>query len=169
LYIAKNIGPLNLLFVMTSGLQKMPDHAELEFFDTISGRLEIELDVPAEPVADLLNLQASPDARVVKMSLVAEIFDEVAGEFRSITEEELNRVAFRGANLKLSGESEVTVSHAAPNGEYFTVRELLRVIEETEQQTRYQSEWLGGVDVHHCFFEGICNEEGDVRSIYWGS
>ena len=31
------------------------------------------------------------------------------------------------------------------------------------------SEWFGGVDVHHVFFEGIHLADDGVWDIYWGS
>ena len=47
--------------------------------------------------------------------------------------------------------------------------DLLRAIEETERQTRGQSKWFDGVDVHHCFFEGIALADDGTWSIHWGS
>jgi hypothetical protein len=148
----------------------MTPHAELEFFNGLSGKLNIVLDVPAQPVANLLNLQAAPDARVVRLELHAEVFDRDTKEFRSLTPQELDSVAFRGSSIRLRGEdAEEAVSHVASNGSYFTVRELLRAVEETERRTRAQSAWLGGVDVHHVFFEGIEPGEDDAWEICWGS
>lgn len=148
----------------------MASHPELEFFNSLTGKLEIELDVPAEPVADLLNLRASPDSRVVRLELRAEVYDPDTEEVRPLTPAELGAVAFRGSSIRLRGEDgEGAVSHDAPNGSYFTVEELLRAVEETERQTRAQSEWLGGVDVHHVFFEGIEPGGDDEWEICWGS
>lgn len=147
----------------------MSSHPELEFFNSLSGKLEIELDVPAEHVGNLLNLRASPDARVVRVALRAEVFNHDTEEFRPLTPQELDAVAFRGRSIRLRSEDGEAVSHAAPNGSYFTVRELLRAVEETERRTRGQSEWIGGVDVHHVFFEGIHLGEDGVWDIYWGS
>jgi hypothetical protein len=151
----------------------MSSHPELEFFNSLTGRLEIELDVPAEPVANLLNLQAKPDARVVRLELRVEVFNRDTETFRPLTPEEYDSVAFHGSSIRLQSEDSEAISHDAPNGSFFTVRELLRAVEETERRTRDQSEWLGGVDVHHIFFEGIHpsedEDEDDVWEIYWGS
>ena len=46
---------------------------ELEFFNSLSGTLEIELTVPAEPGADTYNLHASPEARVANLRLHTEV------------------------------------------------------------------------------------------------
>lgn len=144
-------------------------HPELEFFNSLSGKLEIELDIPAEPGANLLNLRASPDARIVRLELRAEVYNCDTKGFRPLTPEELGAVAFRGSSIRLRSEDGEAVSHEAPNGSYFTVRELLHAVEETERRTRSQSEWLGGVDVHHVFFEGVEPGEDGVWEICWGS
>jgi hypothetical protein len=60
------------------------------------------------------------------------------------------------------------VEHDAPNGKAFTTRDLKAAIEKTEQAGRENAPWLGGVDVHHVFFEGI-ELEDDVWTICWGS
>jgi hypothetical protein len=113
----------------------MASHPELEFFNSLSGKLEIELDVPAEPVADLLNLRASPDSRIVRLELRAEVFNPDTEEFRPLTPAELGGVAFRGRSIRLRSEDdEEAVAHDAPNGSYFTVGELLRAVEETERR-----------------------------------
>jgi len=144
--------------------------SDLKFFNSLSGKLQIDLSIPAEPVAPhLLNLKASPDAKVVSVKLQAEVFEEAKDEFRDLTPDELNSIAFRGAEIRLRNDSGRIVTHKAPNGASFTVRELLLAIEETERQTRNDVEWLGGVDVHHIFFEGIHQSEDGVWDINWGS
>lgn len=147
------------------------DHPELDFFNSLSGKLNIQLDQPATPVGGLLNLQASPDAQIVRLELKVQVFEPDTETFREVTAEELDSVAFQGASIHLQSEDGDVVAHNASNGSYFTVRELLRAVEETERQTRGHSDWLGGIDVHHVFFEGIhpSDEEDDVYEIYWGS
>ena len=147
----------------------MSKHPELQFFNSLSGTLVIQLDVPAEPIGRLLNLRASPDARLIRLELRAEVFNRDTKEFRPLTPQELDGIAFRGTCIRLQSEDGEPVSHDAPNGAFFSVRELLSAVEETERQSRDQSEWLGGVDVHHVFFEGIHSDEGDVWEIDWGS
>ncbi|GAB2663226.1 hypothetical protein GCM10027088_47380 [Nocardia goodfellowii] len=61
------------------------------------------------------------------------------------------------------------VEHRASNGKWFTVRDLVTAIAETERRTRQQSQWYGGVDVHHVYFEGIHEGADGVWEIYWGS
>lgn len=144
--------------------------SDLDFFNSLRGHLDIELSTPAQPVAPhLLNLQASPDAKIATLKLSAEAYDQANNEFRALTADELDSIAFRGSEIRLRGESDGVVSHKAPNGAFFNVRELLLAVEETERQTRNDSEWLGGVDVHHIFFEGIREDSDGVWQIFWGS
>jgi hypothetical protein len=144
--------------------------SDLDFFNRLSGRLQIELSIPAQPIAPhLLNLQSPPDARIVGLKLTAEVYEKATKTFRALTAEEWDSIAFRGSEIRLRGESDRVVSHKAPNGESFTVRELLLAVEETERQTRNETDWFGGVDVHHVFFEGIHADGDGVWRIYWGS
>lgn len=142
---------------------------ELEFFNSLSGTLEIELTVPAEPGAGTYNLRASPDAQISNLRLHARVFNRQTDEFRDLTPDELDSVAFRVNQITLRGLSGGTVSHDAANGEFFTVRELLHAVEETERQTRDHSQWFGGIDVDHCCFEGIHLAANGIWGIYWGS
>jgi hypothetical protein len=139
----------------------------LEFFNHLSGRLEIALTEPTELIREnLINRKAPPTATIKSLALCASVFENHA--FRDLTDEELTRVAFDAPEIKLRGRGAV-VTHRAPNGRCFTVGELLAAVEETERQTRQQGEWFGGIDVHHVFFQGISPEDGGVWSISWGS
>jgi hypothetical protein len=141
---------------------------ELDFFNNLTAKLTIELTAPAELVAGQYNLRALPDAQVSNLSLRAEVHCETAG-FRDLTPEELERVAFRDSRISLRAQSGDVIDHDAANGTFFTVRELLHAIEETERQTRGRTRWLGGIDVHHRYFEGIHLAADGVWDIVWGS
>ncbi len=142
---------------------------ELVFFNSLSGTLEIKLTVPAQPGASTYNLRASPDAQIANMRLHTEVFNRETDKFRDLTPDELDSVAFRGNQIELRGQSSEVVAHEAANGKFFTVRELLHAVEDTERQTRDRSEWLGGVDVQHCYFEGLHLADDGVWGIAWGS
>ncbi len=49
------------------------------------------------------------------------------------------------------------------------MRDLCAAVEETARRSRGSTEWFGGVDVHHGFFEGIHLGEDGVWAIRWGS
>ena len=156
------------------GGNKLSEHematSDLEFFNSVSGELQIELSVPAQPASPtLLNLLAAPEARVVNLKLTPGVYDESNNEFRDLTPHEFNSIAFRGSEIRLRNYSGRIVAHKAPNGALFSVRELLLAVEETERQTRDSTELLGGVDVHHVYFGGIEEADDGVWDIIWDS
>jgi hypothetical protein len=139
----------------------------LQFFNQLSGSLHIQLSQPAEPIAEgLVNLKAPPAATIESLSLQMSVFED--DDLRDLTAEEWDRVVLEAPTITLRSLGE-PVTHAAPNGRHFTVRALVAAVEETERRTRHQSEWFEGIDVHHCFFEGIRKSRDGVWSIRWGS
>lgn len=143
-------------------------YSELAFFNSLSGSLEIELSEPAKPVSDkVANLAAPPGAKVKSLRLVLGVLE---GEVvRKLTDSELDTVALRQAQVTLHAESGEAVQHDAPNGEYFTVRDLIQAVEKTESTLRGKTEWLGGIDVHHIYFEGLEATKPGHFEILWGS
>lgn len=151
----------------------LSDHSKaLDFFNGLSATLEIQLTEPASQIAEnLANLKASPQAEIAHLSLEAKVFNEEDESFRALTPEELSIVILPISRIQLKGESGDIVEHKAPNGKDFTIKDLIKAVEETERKTRGDSEWFGGIDVHHVFFEGIYQDEDDkdVWEIWWGS
>lgn len=141
----------------------------IEYFNEISGQLEIELTKPPVRIANLANLRAPAGAKIKTLSLKAEIFEEEADEARALTAKELSRIVISRPTVQLKGKADVVVTHAAPNGKFFTVADILEAIELTERQTRDKTEWFGGIDVHHIFLEGLHDAGGGVWEIQWGS
>lgn len=143
-------------------------YAELRFFSSLSGTLEIELSEPARPVSDkIANLAAPPGAKIKSLRLVLGVLE--GEEQRKLTDAELDSVALRESHVVLRGESGKELEYDAPNDEYFTVRDLIHAIERTESVVRAESEWLGGVDVHHIYFEGLEMSEPGHFQVLWGS
>lgn len=147
--------------------QSLP--AELRFFNSISGRLAIELTEPSQPMPNVANLHAPPTARIKSVRLLAQVNDPQRDQYRSLSLDELSHIAFPKPEIRLQGKAGGPVLHKAPNGNHFTVQDLLSAIEETERHTREELRWFGGIDVHHIFFEGIRPIADDVWSISWGS
>jgi hypothetical protein len=145
-------------------------HPELEFFNDISATLRLELDAPVASADGLYNAFAVPAARIARLELKAEVCEADEETFRPLTPAELDGVAFRGRFIRLrsQGDDEV-VTHDAPSGSHFTVRELLRAVEATERLARPRSNWYGGVDTHHVFLEGLYLWDAGVWTILWGS
>ncbi|HHO53235.1 MAG TPA: hypothetical protein ENK18_20765 [Deltaproteobacteria bacterium] len=142
--------------------------SELASFNKLSGRLYVELTSPAEPLVPGMGMvKATPGAKIQAISLNAQVFE--GDDLRELTDKELDAVALRAPSVRIAGLAGIPVEHRAPNGTHFTVRELLAAIERTEHQTRGSSEWFGGIDVHHVYFEGLYPEAEDVWSVCWGS
>ena len=66
------------------------------------------------------------------------------------------------------GEKGIEVLHKSKNG-IFTVKDLMKAVLRTEKKTRKNTEWFGGIDVHHIFFEGLVKIRGNKFQICWGS
>jgi hypothetical protein len=140
----------------------------LAFFNKLSGKLQIGLSQEPAPVSEkLLNLVADPAAQVVDVKLKLEVYKDKT--FRPLSDEEWSLVVFEAPAVELRGDNDEIVEHRAPNGRTFTVRDLAACVEETERRTRGSTEWLGGVDVHHVFFEGLSRESDGSWAICWGS
>ena len=157
-----------------SGAAPRASHPELDFFNKISARLEIEMSAPPEFIENTADLRATPTSTITSLKLQAVIVDRDSTSpkgiaARELTAQELHAIAFDGARIELRGEGGVTVSYQAPNGQSFSVQDLLKAVEDTERQSRPNSEWFGGVDVHHIYFEGIHESGAGVWEIQWGS
>ncbi|MCC6128685.1 MAG: hypothetical protein IT186_02055 [Acidobacteria bacterium] len=152
---------------MTSEL--VVDDAALEFFNGLAGTLRVELNESPQQIGGLLNLIAPPSARIVSVSFDVHVFDPESEEGRPLTDAELDTVVFTGSALDLRGEGDVTVTHHAPNGYTFRIRDLIAAIEISERASRDSGDWLGGVDVHHIYFEGMDRSPNGVWNVYWGS
>ena len=125
---------------------------------------DIMLGVVSDKVA---NLAAPRGAKIESLRLVLGVFDGNAQ--RELTAAELDSVALRESRVALSGESGKELEYEAPNGEYFTVRDLIRAVERAETALRADSEWLGGIDVHHIYFEGLEMTKPGHFQVMWGS
>ena len=49
------------------------------------------------------------------------------------------------------------------------MRDALLAVAKFEKVARQTSEWFGGVDTHHIFFEGMHKDKDGCYSVYWGS
>lgn len=139
----------------------------MAFFEGFSATLEIELTEPTQQIApSLYNEKASPSAAIKSLVIRAVVYED--DDPRDLTPGELDQVVVDQPEMSLRGLGDV-IHHHAPNGKHFTLGDVLAAITETERKTRHQSEWFGGIDVHHRFFEGIALEKDGVWRIYWGS
>jgi hypothetical protein len=151
------------------GSELCEPHPELGFFNKVSGVLEIELNEDAKPMKNLPgNFVSKPGSKVVKVVLNTELYNEENDSFRELSKAELNEKAFESKTIVIGSESGESVKHSAINGKYFTTKELISAVEFTELKTRGNTDWFGGVDVHHIFFEGLACHKG-IWVPFWGS
>ena len=145
----------------------------LEFFNDLGGTLDIEIttDLAAPPAPILSMMTFAPEAAKIK-SLGWSPY--IYGNY-GLLSEHLEIIVFQKPTIVVAGEAKVPVEHHAPNGQFFTVKDMIQVVIETERQTREETAWFGGMDLHHIFFEGISTdlwgdkEQDQVWYISWGS
>jgi hypothetical protein len=147
-----------------------------KLFQQISATLNIDMPEGAiyQLNPTLLNEFSKPDAIPISISIPVDrihVFDSEAHELRSITSKELESNGYNKSTLKIRHvNSDKIASFTAENGEWFTIKELIKAVEKVEQEDRVRSDWFGGVDVHHVFFEGIhFDKDSGVGYICWGS
>lgn len=122
--------------------------------------LNVKVSSKRQRIGSLLNERAQPGASITSLRL---------NPSRPLKNSELDAVAYDGPAIVLQGAGHVPMLHEPQQGKgFFTVRDLLDAVEKTERDTRHLSEWFGGIDVHHVFFEGFCLED-NVWHICWGS
>lgn len=137
----------------------------LKFFNSLGGPLNIEIN--QEPRTHGMMEFAPENALISKIEWEPYTYGEE--DVQELTAEQLSVVVFPEPTITLCGEAGIPTTHYAPNGKYFTVRDMIAAVIATEAQTRGQTEWFGGIDLHHVFFEGIYrNGDGGWR-IAWGS
>lgn len=142
----------------------------LEFFNGLSGILRIQVsEPPVRAAPHLLNLVTTPTTTVLGTVLELSVY-EGNGDARPLTEDEWNLVVIPEPRIRMCSLDAMdgVVEHEASTPAGFTVRDLCAAIGRTEKEARGRSKWLGGVDVHHIFFEGISLENG-VWAVAWGS
>ena len=141
--------------------------------DGIEATLLVQLSSSPKQIGDLCNERALPSARVIGCALSVDgrwPSDPNQFDVIPLTDDELDEVIHAKSTLCLCGLAGVPITHAAPNGREFTLRDVLAAVEETEKRTRSLTDWFGGIDVHHVFFEGLTkSEKDDSWTICWGS
>ena len=81
-----------------------------------------------------------------------------------LSREELEELSYRSPEIIMKSwrAPGVEIKFAAPNGEFFTLENIICVIQESERLFRRG-------DAHHIFFEGIVVSDGGGFETQWGS
>ena len=92
----------------------------------------------------------------------------VAGGFVEIPEDELNEIHYPEKVITLcNSETDVSMTFENENG--FTADALFSHIITFENESRPKTEWFGGIDAHHIYFEGLSWLKENTFEIVWGS
>ena len=119
-----------------------------------------------------------PGANITSMQFSTPLkWDETRSDLIYVRPEEMSQVAFRGEELCIETSSSLSsrkrMRMSFPTDEEtgsFTVRQVLDNVLDFERAVRPHTEWFGGVDVGHVFFDGLVRDEATGRySVRWGS
>lgn len=140
----------------------------LAWFGLLSGTLHLTLSEAPKPMTPhVLNEIAPPDAAIEAISMTWEVYEDET--FRPLTEEEWSRLVLPEPRIEIVTLSEDRLTFEAPSPEGFSTRTLAEIVEESERQTRVRTEWFGGIDAHHVFFEGLTKAADGAYQSAWGS
>ena len=137
------------------------------------GNLHIEVTEPLQSIAPgLLNERAAPTARLESITFEGNTWD--GEDIHDVTEEQLATNVFQSPEINLvwspgPGCDYLVCHRDAPNGTHFTLQDIIDTIVGAETLFRPHSNWFGGIDTSHTFFEGFTRHGGHTFSIAWGS
>ena len=137
------------------------------------GNLHVEVTEPLLSIAPcLLNEHATPTARLESVTFEGTTWD--GEDIHEVTEEQLAANVFNSPEINLvwspgPGCDYLVVHRDAPNGTHFTLQDIIDTIVGAETLFRPHSDWFGGIDTSHTFFEGFSRLGDHTFSISWGS
>ncbi len=121
----------------------------------------------------LLNEFVHPGIKIKSMS-IDKIEKFVDDEIVLLTKKELDTVCYKEKEITFiesRSQFHQGFTKTFKNSKGFTVREMFNIIVEFEEEARPLSNWFGGIDAHHIYFEGL-REYPDKKNSYmirWGS
>ena len=134
------------------------------------GSLNIEVTEPLLSIS--LNEYATPTATVRSITFHPNTWD--GEDIHEVTEKQLttNVYDYHEITLVWSPAPDVDYSEYhrdAPNGTHFTLQDIIDTIVQAQYLFRPYSNWFGGIDTSHTFFEGFTQHGEHTFSIFWGS
>ena len=132
-----------------------------------STRLYIDVDTYQNN--NIANNFVDPKSTIKNIELSdIEVFDVDDDTFRYATDEELNEIVYPFNEITISTHNfNKTFTSKSEDG--FTTKELFYNIIEHEKESRPLTDWFGGIDAHHIFFEGLDKRLDGSYSVFWGS
>ncbi|ORY50487.1 hypothetical protein BCR33DRAFT_762794 [Rhizoclosmatium globosum] len=151
------------------------EEANLKFLNSLSFTIHIKIETYTQ--LPLLNQFVAPGIQPTEISIdrgrVGWWNSEIS-DMEYLTEEQWNRPALHRKEFVLKNaldedHNDESKTFTAPNGNFFTVRDMVDIVEAFEREFRVKSDWFGGVDAHHIFYEGFFQYEDGSFGISWGS
>jgi hypothetical protein len=148
-------------------------NAMIPLINKLSFVLQVEVmeaDLSGQPaLPHLIMTRASRIGAVTIDKASVNVYDNDAGTFTPLTQAQLEQVAYDQPAITFTSETKPSFTKQAPAGKTsFTVGDILDAIAAFEQYDRPSTDWFGGPDCHHVFFEGMeASSEGWY--IAWGS
>ena len=132
--------------------------------------MTLKIDIETYQHGMLLNSFVKPGVQIKDMELTRpEKYDESTDEFIELTKKELDKIEYPFQEITIKSFNENKIKFKSKSKKGFTVRELIECIKDVENIARPESEWFGGIDAHHIFFEGLGKIRDGIYEIYWGS
>lgn len=116
-------------------------------------------------------LEVSVDSRTGKTVNIHRLTVYDRRTRKAMTEAALNMRAFEGGSIMIRGCAErLPIPHIAEKG-WFSVSDIIQAVVDTERSTRDYAEWMGRVDTHHIYFEGLkpSTRNDHTYTTVWGS
>ena len=130
----------------------------------ISTTLDIELDESPYTRGNLSNLFAKPTSKITSMKWSEiSLYDNDEDTHKPLSDSDFAIIGYNKGIIKIN-----EYTYEKEKG-FFTIGELFDVILDAEKKIRQNSEWFGGIDVHHIFFEGLWKQKNGTFKIGWGS
>ena len=117
-----------------------------------------------------ISVQVNPEHTELLQPIEFNAIDIYDGEqSHAVTDEELDEMIYPDAEITIyNDETKIRTLFHNDNG--FTARRMLANVLEFENESRQHTNWFGGIDAHHIFFEGLhWSPEDDAYIIFWGS
>ena len=146
-------------------------------FDALSWSIHIETSLPELRVEGSLNCFQHPEATVVGIEASPPVIYPDSDDHEhlltynyEVSEDYLEQTGFNGNAICLKSPSDGSYHVYGSSSHSFSCKELIDVIVDFEQKERPKTNWLGGMDVHHVWFEGLCRVSNSCAFfISWGS
>lgn len=127
----------------------------------------------------LMNRFEKPDSNIqsISHSPIAK-YNSSRRELEELSPSELKKPGFWGNTMTMKSvrrdDSGAVINRTRKtfktSKEFFTVKQVVSNIVKFEIKDRPKTNWFGGIDAHHVFFEGLYrNSKTDTYSVNWGS